>query len=127
MATPMLAVLVTIETTDIIFAVDSIPAIFAVTDHAFIVFSSNAFAILGMRVLYFMLAGAMHRFIYLKAGLAAVLVFVGVKMLTEDILHLNIWISLAVIGAVLAIAIGASLLVTGKREAEDVQYGSEAR
>jgi tellurite resistance protein TerC len=92
MATPLVAVLVVIETTDIIFAVDSIPAIFAVTDHAFIVFSSNAFAILGMRVLYFMLASAMHRFIYLKVGLALVLVLVGVKMLTEDVLHVSIWL-----------------------------------
>jgi tellurite resistance protein TerC len=116
MATPLLAVLVVIETTDILFAVDSIPAIFAVTDDAFIVFSSNAFAILGMRVLYFMLAGAMHRFVYLKSGLAVVLVFVGVKMLTEDLYHMSIWLSLGVIGAVLAISIGASLIVTARRE-----------
>jgi tellurite resistance protein TerC len=116
MATPLLAVLVVIETTDILFAVDSIPAIFAVTDDAFIVFSSNAFAILGMRVLYFMLAGAMHRFVYLKSGLAVVLVFVGVKMLTEEIYHMSIWLSLGVIGAVLAISIGASLIVTARRE-----------
>jgi tellurite resistance protein TerC len=116
MATPLLAVLVTIETTDIIFAVDSIPAIFAVTDDAFIVFTSNAFAILGMRVLYFLLAGAMHRFIYLQAGLAVVLVYVGVKMLTEEVLHLHIWLSLGIIGLVLAAAIGASLLVTGRQK-----------
>jgi len=115
MATPLLAVLVVIETTDIIFAVDSIPAIFAVTDDAFIVFTSNAFAILGMRVLYFMLAGAMHRFVYLKAGLSVVLVFVGVKMLSEEeVYHTSIWISL-VIAAVLTIAIIASLVVTGRR------------
>ena len=81
MATPLLAVLVVIETTDIIFAVDSIPAIFAVTDDPFLVFTSNAFAILGLRALYFLLAGMMDRFVYLKAGLAAVLVFVGTKML----------------------------------------------
>ena len=115
MATPLLAVLVVIETTDIIFAVDSIPAIFAVTDDAFIVFTSNAFAILGMRVLYFMLAGAMHRFVYLKAGLSVVLVFVGVKMLSEEVYHTSIWISLGVIAAVLTIAIIASLVVTGRR------------
>ncbi len=115
MATPLVAVLVVIETTDIIFAVDSIPAIFAVTDDAFIVFSSNAFAILGMRVLYFMLAGAMHRFVYLKAGLSVVLVFVGVKMLSEEVYHMSIWISLGVIAAVLATAIVASLIVTGRR------------
>jgi tellurite resistance protein TerC len=116
MATPLLAVLVVIETTDIIFAVDSIPAIFAVTDDAFIVFSSNAFAILGMRVLYFMLASAMHRFIYLKQGLSIVLVFVGVKMLSEEWVHMSIWVSLAVIAAVLTTAIVASLVVTGRRE-----------
>jgi tellurite resistance protein TerC len=112
MATPLIAVLVVIETTDIVFAVDSIPAIFAVTDNAFIVFSSNAFAILGMRVLYFMLASAMHRFIYLKLGLALVLVLVGLKMLTEDVLHLSIWLSLAVIGLVLVSSIVGSLIAT---------------
>jgi tellurite resistance protein TerC len=124
MATPLLAVLVVIETTDILFAVDSIPAIFAVTDDAFIVFSSNAFAILGMRVLYFMLAGAMHRFVYLKTGLAVVLVFVGVKMLTEELYHMSIWLSLGVIGAVLAISIGASLIVTARRERAGVGAAS---
>jgi tellurite resistance protein TerC len=124
MATPLLAVLVVIETTDILFAVDSIPAIFAVTDDAFIVFSSNAFAILGMRVLYFMLAGAMHRFVYLKSGLAVVLVFVGVKMLTEELYHMSIWLSLGVIGAVLAISIGASLIVTARRERAGVAPAS---
>ncbi len=112
MATPLLAVLVVIETTDIVFAVDSIPAIFAVTDNTFIVFSSNAFAILGMRVLYFMLASAMHRFIYLKVGLALVLVMVGLKMLTEDVLHVSIWLSLGVIGLVLVSAILGSLFAT---------------
>ena len=118
MATPLVAVLVVIETTDIIFAVDSIPAIFAVTDDAFIVFSSNAFAILGMRVLYFMLASAMHRFVYLKVGLAIVLIMVGVKMLTEDVLHVSIWLSLGVIGLVLVTAIGGSLLATRGRSPE---------
>jgi tellurite resistance protein TerC len=124
MATPLLAVLVVIETTDIIFAVDSIPAIFAVTDNAFIVFSSNAFAILGLRMLYFLLAGAMHRFVYLKAGLAIVLVFVGVKMMTEEILHLHIWLSLGVIGLVLVVAIAASLIVTGRRVEAEPEHSS---
>jgi tellurite resistance protein TerC len=126
MATPLLAVLVTIETTDIIFAVDSIPAIFAVTDNAFIVFSSNAFAILGMRVLYFLLAGAMYRFIYLKLGLAAVLVFVGVKMLTEDVYHMPIAVSLGVIGLVLAVAMGASLIVTRNQKDSQLARAGEA-
>jgi tellurite resistance protein TerC len=124
MATPLLAVLVTIETTDVIFAVDSIPAVFAVTNDAFIVFTSNAFAILGMRVLYFLLAGAMHRFIYLKVGLAFVLVFVGIKMLTEDVVHMHIWISLGVIFAVLGLAIGLSLLVTARREQQSMSHST---
>jgi tellurite resistance protein TerC len=120
MATPLLAVLVVIETTDIIFAVDSIPAIFAVTEHPFIVFSSNAFAILGMRVLYFLLAGAMHRFIYLKHGLAIVLTFVGVKMMAEDVYHMPIVVSLGIIGLVLVLAMGLSLLVTRNTPPEPV-------
>jgi tellurite resistance protein TerC len=118
MATPLLAVLVVIETTDIIFAVDSIPAIFAVTDNAFIVFSSNAFAILGMRVLYFMLASAMHRFVYLKLGLAIVLVMVGLKMMSDDVLHISIWLSLGVIAIVLVTAIVGSLFVTRRTSPE---------
>ena len=126
MATPLLAVLVVIETTDIIFAVDSIPAIFAVTDHAFIVFSSNAFAILGMRVLYFLLAGAMHRFIYLKHGLAIVLVFVGVKMMTEEVLHMPITVSLGIIAAVLIAAMGLSLIVTRNAEPEPIGQAGHA-
>ena len=121
MATPLLAVAVTIATTDVLFAVDSIPAIFAVTDDAFIVFSSNAMAVLGMRVLYFLLAGAMHRFVYLKHGLAVVLVFVGVKMLAEDIYDMPIAISLGVIGIVLTVSIGASLLMT--RNSPPEAYG----
>jgi len=112
MATPLFAVGITIATTDVIFAIDSIPAIFAVTDDAFIVFSSNAMAVLGMRVLYFMLAGAMYRFIYLKHGLALVLVFVGVKMLTSEAYEMPIALSLGIIAAVLALAIGLSLFAT---------------
>jgi tellurite resistance protein TerC len=110
-ATPLLAVLVVIETTDIIFAVDSIPAIFAVTDEPFIVFTSNAFAILGLRALYFLLAGMMDRFAYLKVGLAAVLVFVGTKMLLTDIWKVPIWLSLVVIAAL----IGGSVLISLRR------------
>jgi len=115
MATPLVAVVITIATTDVLFAVDSIPAIFAVTDDAFIVFTSNAFAVLGMRVLYFMLAGAMHRFVYLKVGLSVVLIFVGVKMASDEFYHMPIGISLGVIAAVLTVAVGASLIVTGRR------------
>ena len=114
-ATPLLAVLVVIETSDIIFAVDSIPAIFAVTDEPFIVFTSNAFAILGLRALYFLLAGMMDRFTYLKVGLAAVLVFVGAKMLLTDIWKVPIWLSLLVIAAL----IGGSILISLRREAAE--------
>ena len=108
-ATPMLAVLVAIETSDVIFAVDSIPAIFAVTDDTFIVFTSNAFAILGLRALYFLLAGAMDKLRYLKLGLAGVLGFVGVKMLISGAYKIPIVVSLSVIIAMLAISTWASL------------------
>ncbi len=108
-ATPMLAVLVAIETSDVIFAVDSIPAIFAVTDDTFIVFTSNAFAILGLRALYFLLAGAMDKLRYLKLGLAGVLGFVGVKMLVSGAYKIPIVASLLVIVATLAVATWASL------------------
>jgi tellurite resistance protein TerC len=108
-ATPLLAVLLVVETTDVIFAVDSIPAIFAVTRDPFLVFTSNAFAILGLRALYFLLAGMMSRFVYLKVGLGALLVFVGAKMLLSDVYSIPIWLSLLVIVAILAAAIAASL------------------
>ncbi|WP_159617559.1 TerC family protein [Arthrobacter zhaoguopingii] len=113
LATPLLAVLVLVEVTDIIFAVDSIPAIFAVTDEVFLVFTANAFAILGLRAMYFLLADLMHRFIYLKVGLALVLIWVGIKMLLKiDIFYIPTPISLAVVVTILAVSIGASLLAT---------------
>jgi len=112
LATPLLAVLVVIETSDILFAVDSIPAIFAVTTDSFLVFSSNAFAILGLRAMYFLLAGMIDRFVHLNAGLAAVLVFVGVKMLATDLYHVPIWLSLTVIAALIGGSVGTSLLTT---------------
>ncbi len=112
MATPLMAVLVLIETTDVLFAVDSIPAIFAITREPFIVFTSNAFAILGLRALYFMLAGMLDRFVYLKVGLAAVLVFVGVKMLISELYKAPIWLSLVIITLMIGSSIGASLLKT---------------
>ena len=108
-ATPLFVVLVLVETTDLIFAVDSIPAIFAITQDPFIVYTSNVFAILGLRALYFLLAGVIHRFHYLKLGLSAVLVFVGVKMLLAEIYKVPIGVSLGIIGLVLATAIVASL------------------
>lgn len=108
-ATPLFVVLALVETTDLIFAVDSIPAIFAVTQDPFIVYSSNVFAILGLRALYFLLAGVIHQFHYLKAGLSVVLVFVGAKMLTADFYEVPIGVSLGVIVVVLAVAVVASL------------------
>jgi tellurite resistance protein TerC len=117
MVTPLLAVLVVVETTDIVFAVDSIPAILAITQDQFLVFSSNAFAILGLRALYFLLAGVMDRFIYLKAGLATVLIYVGVKMLLGSI-HIEIptVLSLGVIAVTLTVAIVVSLRATTPEE-----------
>ena len=112
-ATPLFAVLLIVETTDILFAIDSIPAIFAVTREPFIVFASNAFAILGLRSLYFVLADMMHRFKYLKVGLGGVLIFAGTKMgLSETAYKVDIWVSLAVIGLILATSIIASLIAT---------------
>ncbi len=110
-ATPLLLVLLVIETTDVIFAVDSIPAIFAVTMDPFIVYTSNVFAILGLRALYFLLAGIMNMFRYLKVGLAFVLCFVGVKMMIVDLFKIPIGISLGVIAGILAVSVVASLLV----------------
>jgi len=111
-ATPLLAVLVLVEVTDVIFAVDSIPAIFAVTQQPFLVFTSNAFAILGLRAMYFLLADLMHRFVYLKLGLALVLVWVGVKMLLLEVYKIPTGISLAVVIALLTAAVAASWIRT---------------
>ena len=114
-ATLLLLVLIVIETTDVIFAVDSIPAIFAVTQDSFIVYTSNVFAILGLRALYFMLAGVMQMFVYLKFGLSLVLCFVGAKMLLADIYKIPIGASLAVIGTVLLLSIIASWWTTQRK------------
>jgi tellurite resistance protein TerC len=111
-ATVTAAVVVVLATTDLIFAIDSIPAIFAVTDDTFIVFAANAFALLGLRSLYFLLAGMMDRFAYLTHGLALILVFVGAKMLLTDVWKIPIWLSLLVILTILLTAIGVSLLRT---------------
>jgi tellurite resistance protein TerC len=112
MATPLLAVFVVVATTDVVFAVDSIPAIFAVTRESFIVFAANAFAMLGLRALYFLLAGMVDRFAYLSQGLAVILAFIGLKMLVIDLWHVPIWLSLAVIAGVLALSVLLSLRVT---------------
>ncbi|HEY4218081.1 MAG TPA: TerC family protein [Gemmatimonadaceae bacterium] len=110
LATPLLLVLILVEFTDLIFAVDSIPATFGVTTDPFLVFTSNIFAVLGLRSLYFLLAAVVDRFYLLKYGLAIILTFVGVKMLGANYFHVGIGASLGVILGVLAIAIVASLL-----------------
>ena len=109
-ATPLLVVLLMVETTDVVFALDSIPAILAITTDPFIVYTSNVFAILGLRALYFALAGIMQMFHYLSYGLAAILVFVGVKMMIMDFYKLPIGISLGVVAGILAIAVIVSLV-----------------
>jgi tellurite resistance protein TerC len=109
MATPLFLVLLMVESTDLIFAVDSIPAIFAVTNDPFIVYTSNVFAILGLRSLYFLLANVMDKFQYLKIGLAFVLTFVGIKMVMVDIHKIPVGVSLGIIASILAVSVIASL------------------
>jgi len=119
LATPLFAVLLLVEATDVIFAVDSVPAVLAVSREQFIVFASNAFAILGLRALYFLLADMHSRFVYLQQGLAIILAFVGVKMLIHNWYHIPTWLSLTVIALVLAASIGFSLRATPhQQEAE---------
>ena len=112
LATPLFAVLMLIEATDVIFAVDSVPAVLAVSNELFIVFASNAFAILGLRALYFLLADMHNRFAFLQQGLAIILAFVGVKMIIADWYHIPTALSLAVIAIVLTASIGFSLKLT---------------
>jgi tellurite resistance protein TerC len=109
LATPLLIVLLVVEWSDLVFAIDSIPAIFAVTRDPFLVYSSNVFAILGLRALFFVLAGMLDRFIYLKTGVAFILVFVGLKMTLSGWIHVPITLSLGVIVTSLAVAVVASL------------------
>jgi len=113
-ATPLLAVFIVIASTDILFAVDSIPAIFAITQEPFIVFAANAFALVGLRALYFLLVGLMDRFVYLTQGLAVILAFIGVKMMLVDVWHVPIWLSLGVIAVTLALTAIFSLRATSK-------------
>ncbi len=115
-ATLLMLVLVVVETTDVIFAVDSIPAIFAITRDPFIVYTSNVFAILGLRALYFMLAGVMEMFTYLKVGLSFVLCFVGTKMLVVDLYKIPIGVSLGVVAGILLLSVVASLLTQWHKE-----------
>ncbi len=111
-ATPLFLVLVMVELTDLVFAIDSIPAIFAVTKEPFLVYTCNVFAILGLRSMYFLLAGVVHRFVYLKYGLAAVLLFVGIKMILVDIYKIPTAVSLAVVMGTITASIVASLVKT---------------
>src|SRR6185436_15961528 len=122
-ATPLFLVLVLVETTDLVFAVDSIPAIFAVTADPFLVYTSNIFAILGLRSLYFVLAGVLQKFVYLKLGLSAILVFVGTKMTITDLFKISSFVSLVVVAVLLAVAIGASLWKTRGQERNRREMG----
>ena len=117
MLTPLALVLIVIDVMDLVFAVDSIPAVFAITRDAFIVYTSNICAILGLRSLYFLLANLMDRFIYLKTGLALVLTFVGIKMIVADYFPLPTGLSLAIIALILALTIAISMIVTNNRAA----------
>lgn len=115
MATPLFLVLIVVETTDLVFALDSIPAIFAITRDTFLVYTSNVFAILGLRSLYFLLAGIVHKFRFLKYGLSAVLVYVGLKMALHSYIHIPIPISLAVIAIVIGVSVALSMLIPAPR------------
>jgi tellurite resistance protein TerC len=124
-ATPMFLVLVLIEASDLVFAVDSIPAIFAVTTDPFIVFTSNIFAIMGLRALYFLLADMADRFHLLKYGLAIVLVFIGGKMLAMPWFHMPIQWSLTIVGSIIAVSVVASLALS-KPKLDTVAAGEKA-
>ena len=113
-ATPLLLVLIVVEWSDLVFAIDSIPAIFAITRDPFLVYSSNVFAILGLRALFFVLAGMIDKFVYLKPGVAIILVFVGVKMLASQWIKIPTVLSLLVILLILASAVGLSLRRTAR-------------
>ena len=114
--TPLFIVLVAVEITDLVFAADSIPAVLAISDDSFIVFTSNVFAVLGLRALFFVLASAMGRFTYLRYGIATVLVFIGAKMLLGSYVEIPAFVSLLVTTGVLGIAVGASLALPPAEE-----------
>ncbi|SNC59223.1 tellurite resistance protein TerC [Hymenobacter gelipurpurascens] len=118
-ATPLFVVLVMVETTDVMFAVDSIPAILAVSRDTFIVYTSNVFALLGLRALYFALEGLMRLFHYLHYGLSLILIFIGGKLLFQEIYHIPMGISLAVVGFILVMSVVISLLLPKKLEVPD--------
>lgn len=126
LGTPLLLVLVAVETTDLIFAVDSIPAIFAVTTNPFLVYTSNVFAILGLRSLYFVFANLIDKFYYLRLGLSVILFYVGVKMIMTNIYHIPSALSLLVIAGILAITIVASMMRT-RRVSQQVEQVEEKK
>ena len=116
--TPIGVAMIAIASTDVLFAVDSIPAVFGVTREPFLVFASNAFALIGLRSLYFLLAGAVQRLVYLNIGLAVILIFVGLKMVLEDAITIPVWLSLLVIVVVMAVTVAASLWREARQPAE---------
>ena len=121
MLTPLALVLLVIDVMDLVFAVDSIPAVFAITTDTFIVYTSNICAILGLRSLYFLVANLMNRFIYLKIGLSIILAFVGLKMIFSHIYPIPNYLSLLVVVVILALTIGISIVVTKNRAATDIR------
>jgi tellurite resistance protein TerC len=128
MATPLLAVLITVESADVVFAVDSIPAIFAITTNAFVVWTSNSFAILGLRALSFMLASLIKRFVYLSVGLSVILVFVGAKFSISDLVgKVPIYVSLPFIATVVAVSIVPPSTRPGGRSARRCPVREHAR
>jgi tellurite resistance protein TerC len=131
-ATPLFIVFVAIGGTDILFALDSIPAVFGVTDQPYIVFTANAFALLGLRALFFLVAGLLDRLVYLSAGLAVILAFIGVKLilhwahgLEPGVPEISTAVSLIVIGAVLTVTTVASLIKSGRDPAARAHAGAE--
>lgn len=126
-ATPLFLVLVLVEFTDLVFAVDSIPAIFAVTSDPFIVFASNAFAILGLRAMYFLLSDMAGRFHLLKYGLATILMFIGVKMLLLDVYKIPVVIALGTVATILLVSVLASLITSRQKDASAMSKGADSR
>lgn len=125
--TPFFVVLIFVEWSDLVFALDSIPAILALTDDAFIVYTSNVFAILGLRALYFALAGILERFHLLHYGLSAILIFVGIKMLAAEFVHIPILISLGVIATILVLSVVLSLLRPRKPDSPEIAAAKEIK
>ena len=115
MLTPLALALIVIDIMDLIFAVDSIPAVFAITQDPFIVYTSNICAIIGLRSLYFLLAGLMKRFVYLQTGIAVILGFIGIKMIVADVYPISNWLALGVIVIVLTVTIIVSMIATRNR------------